>query len=142
MKNRLLLLGIYIIVFCMLLGLSACLSTQQRKYYEEKGNYTEARGTVTYISYDEKSKALYIDFSVTDPVFEDTCFKIVGDNYDIVKKNGIESILKNGSEVTFVTAPRYFGDGYVMPMVSISVGADTLLTFDEGFSNLLKWLDR
>ncbi len=141
MKNRLLLLGIYIIVFCMLLGLSARLSMQERKYYEEKSNYIEAKGTVTYISYDEENKALYIDFSVTEPVFDDTCFKIVGDSYDIVKKNGIKNVLKIGSDVTFITAPKYFGDGYVMPIVSISVGEDTFLTFDKGFPNLINWLD-
>ena len=141
MKKKLYLVGIFIIAICLLLGLSACSLMQERKYYEGKSNYVEAKGTVAYISCNEENKALYIDFSVTEPVFDDTCFKIVGDNYDIVKKNGINNVLKVGSDVTFITAPKCFGDGYVMPIVSISVGEDTFLTFNEGFPNLINWLD-
>ena len=33
---------------------------------------------------------------------------------------------------------KYFGDGYSMPIVSISVNGEVLLSFDEGFENLMK----
>lgn len=135
-------LEMIMIVMCVLWGLSGCQAVQMREYYEKKSNYIEAKGNVSYISYDEKSQSIYIDFSSTTPVFDDTCFKIVGDNYSIAKENGIEGILKIGNEVSFITAPQYFGDGYVMPIVSISVEGNTLLEFEEGFANLLKWLSK
>ena len=131
-----------IIVMCVLWVSSGCQVAQMRGYYEKKSNYIEAKGTVSYISYDENGESIYIDFSSTTPVFDDTCFKIVGDNCNIAKENGIESILKIGSEVSFITAPQYFGDGYVMPIVSISVKGNTLLEFDEGFANFLNWLSK
>lgn len=135
-------LEMIMIVMCVLWGLSGCQAVQMREYYEKKSNYIEAKGNVSYISYDENSQSIYIDFSSTIPVFDDTCFKIVGDNYSIAKENGIEGILKIGNEVSFITAPQYFGDGYVMPIVSISVEGNTLLEFEEGFANLLKWLSK
>ena len=42
--------------------------------------------------------------------------------------------------VSFMTAPRYFGDGYIMPIVEISVDGEELLSFEEGYENLLEWL--
>ena len=45
-----------------------------------------------------------------------------------------------GTTVSFMTAPRYFGDGYIMPIVEISVDGEELLSFEEGYENLLKWL--
>lgn len=143
MKNKKLYrIGLLKIVVCILLGLSACQVVHMQDYYIEKGNYVTAKGIIESISYDEENRSVYIDFSLTSPKFDDTCFKIVGDNYDIVIKRGIKSILKQGNEITFVTAPRYFGDGYVMPIVSVSTGGEMLLEFDEGVSNLISWLDK
>lgn len=139
MKKKQYRFGMAIIVMCILWGLSGCQAAQMREYYEEKSNYIEAKGTVSHISYDEESESIYIDFSSTAPVFDDTCFKIVGDNCNIAKENGIEGILKIGSEVSFITAPQYFGDGYVMPIVGLTVDGEEILSFDEGYNNLLKW---
>ena len=40
--------------------------------------------------------------------------------------------------MNFVSAPEYFGDGYVMPIVSLSIGDTCYLEFDEGLNNLLE----
>ena len=74
-------------------------------------------------------------------MFDDNSFKIVGENLLIVRQNGIDEKLEIGDQVTFVTAPRYFGDGYVMPIVEITVNEEELLSFEDGFANFLKWLD-
>ena len=60
----------------------------------------------------------------------------------IVQNNGIEQKINVGDRVEFVSAPRYFGDGYVMPIVQISVDGEELLSFDTGFVNLNDWLER
>lgn len=118
----------------------ACQSTQKAEYYAQKDNYVTATGTVAHISFDEDSQALYIDFSALTPTFDDTCFKIVGKNYDCVKERGIKELLNVGDTIEFVTAPKYFGDGYVMPIVSISANGETFLAFDEGYTNLIAFI--
>ena len=95
--------------------------------------------TVYVINSSERS-GLYIDFSDLNPSLDDTCFKIVGENLKIVRKNGIEEKLKEEDEVVFITAPRYFGDGYVMPIVAISINGESLLDFNDGYANLMNWL--
>ena len=122
------------------LVLSACTSTKMNKYYTEKSNYINASGTVRHITYNSDKNVLYLGFSDLSPSFDDNSFKIVGDNLPIVQKNNIDEKIKTGDKVEFITAPKYFGDGYVMPIVAISVNGEELLEFEEGYDNFIKWL--
>ena len=127
-----------IISICILL--CSCNSVGRIEYYTQKENYISVTGTISSIKYNEEATALYIDFSELSPVLDDTCFKIVGENLDIVKANRIDDKLKIGEQIIFITAPKYFGDGYVMPIVSISISGENLLGFEEGYENLIDWL--
>ena len=132
---------IIITVMCFILAFScSCNLNGKKQYYSEKENYISITGTITEIKYNEDSTALYISFSDLSSVLDDVSFKIVGDNLQIVQNNGIDSKLRTGDKINFITAPKYFGDGYVMPIVAISVNGENLLDFEEGYANLLKWL--
>lgn len=143
MKKRILVKSITIVIFllCLLVFSTSCTAQKMKDYYSQKSNYMNATGIVTHISYNEDRSALYLGFSELNPQFDDNSFKIVGDNLPIVQQNGIDQKIKIGDQVDFVTATRYFGDGYVMPIVEISVNGEKLLNFEDGFANLLKWLD-
>ena len=121
--------------------LSACNGASMRDYYSQKSNYVRASGTVIHIAYTDDHTELYLGFSDLIPQFDDVTFGIVGDNLTIVQQKGIDKKIKIGDQVDFITAPKYFGDGYVMPIVEISVNEEKLLDFEEGFANLLKWLE-
>jgi len=127
-------------MLCFFILFTSCTSTNRIDYYSKRDNYITATGMVRYISYSEDNLALYLDFEELTPTFDDTCFKIVGKNLSIVQGNGINDKVKEGIQIEFITAPRYFGDGYVMPIVAISVEGESLLEFEEGFTNLLIWL--
>ena len=127
-------------VCLMLTLLCSCDLSQHLDYYSNKENYINVTGTVSNIKYNDDSSILYIGFEELSPTLDDTCLKIVGENLDIVKANKIDDKLKIGEQTTFVTAPKYFGDGYVMPIVAISINGETLLEFEEGYKNLLDWL--
>lgn len=133
-------IALLILLSCLLLSTS-CTANKMQDYYSQETNYISATGIVTHISYNEEKTALYFGFSDLSPQFDDNSFKIVGDNLPIVQEKGIDKKIKIGDEVSFITAPRYFGDGYVIPIVEISVNEEKLLDFEEGFANLLKWLD-
>ena len=133
--------SLLISLLCLLVLLTSCTTIKMKNYYSQKSNYVNATGIVTHISYNEDRSALYLGFSDLDPQFDDNSFKIVGDNLPIVQQNGIDEKIEIGDQVDFITAARYFGDGYVMPIVEISVNEEELLKFDEGVDNLLKWLD-
>lgn len=121
--------------------LTSCLSIRYRIYYPVKDNYIEVSGVVIYMEYSDDHTVLYIAFSDMDRKLDDRSFEIVGENLRIVEKNGIDDKIKIGDRVTFVTAPKYFGDGYVMPIVAISANGESLLDFDEGFKNFMDYLN-
>ena len=110
------------------------------EYYSQKENYIDATGTVVFINYNEDATVLHLAFSDLSYRFDDTCFKLVGENLRIAQENGIDNKLILGEQITFKTAPRYFGDGYVMPIVAIYIGEECLLDFETGYNNLLDWL--
>ena len=130
-----------VLLLLNILVLSACYSAKEKKYYAQKDNYINATGTVIHIAYSKDHTELYLGFSELTPTFDDIDFKIVGDNLSIVQKNNIDEKIKTGDKIEFITAPKYFGDGYVMPIVAISVDGEVLLEFEEGYANFLKWLE-
>ena len=121
--------------------LTSCFSIRYRIYYPVKDNYIEVSGVVIYMEYSDDHTVLYIAFSDMDRKLDDRTFKIVGENLRIVEKNGIDDKIKIGDRVTFVTAPKYFGDGYVMPIVAISANGESLLDFDECFKNFMDYMN-
>jgi len=132
---------IFLTIICTtMLVCTACEQKKELDYYIEKDNYIEVRGTISSVKYNEDKTALYLNFSQLEPKLDDNCFKIVGDNLAIVQNNGIDELIREGDQVLFVTAPRYFGDGYVMPIVAITVNEDVLLEFADGYDNWINWL--
>ena len=130
-----------IIVVIIVASLSSCYNLEAKKYYSEKSNYITVSGKVSHISYNKEQTVLYIGFAEMSEEFDDNCFKIIEDNLKIGKNNGIDDVLCLGKRVEFVTAPRYFGDGYVMPIVALSIDGKCYLKFDDGYNNLMRWLN-
>ncbi len=130
-----------ILLISHLFLMSACDSPEMMGYYLQKDHYIEATGTIIHIKYNENQDELYLGFSDLEPTFDDVDFKIVGDNLSVVQQNGIDEKIELGTSVEFITAPRYFGDGYVMPIVGLTVDGEELLSFDEGYENFMDWLN-
>lgn len=130
-----------ILILIITVNLSACYAHKKQEYYSNTDNYVTVTGTLSYISYDEDEPGIYLSFTELSPEFSDNCFKIVGDNLLIAQENGLDEKLEIGKSIEFVSAPRYFGDGYIMPIVSISIDGETLLEFEDGYENWLGWID-
>ena len=132
---------IFLLMVLIIIILSSCSSNNNvLKYYSDPENYVTAVGTVTHIKYNEENNTLYLGIDQLTPEFSDNSFKIVGDNLTILKSNGIDQKMNIGQQIEFMSAPRYFGDGYVMPIVAIAINGETLLNFDQGYENLIEWL--
>lgn len=115
----------------------SCDAKEMYKYYADRDNYIRVTGTVSHVCPSEEFDALVIAFADMSVKLSDNNFKIVGGNWDIVQNYDEIQI---GDRLEFVTAPRYFGDGYVMPIVSLKKDETTLLEFEVGVENLLNWL--
>lgn len=120
---------------------TSCDSTKQLEYYSDIEQYIWVTGTITHIKYSEDGNSLYIAFDDMSVNLSDNCFKVVGENVRIVRESAYKDKLQIGERAEFQTAPKYFGDGYTMPIVSIRIGDTTLLAFEEGITNFLYWLN-
>lgn len=123
-----------LIVAISIISLSSC-GLVKIDYYSNKENYIVVTGEVSRIFFDENQSTVYLNFSELN-----VSFQIVGKNALIVMERGILDRIKVGDSIEFITAPRYFGNGYSVPIVSITVGDEELLSFEEGYENYLEWL--
>ena len=131
---------LFILLFSMPFILSSCYIHRMQNYYSEKENYITVTGTVSHMEYNNDKTKLYFSFTDLDYKFPENDFKLFGENLSVALKNGIDEKVTIGTQVTFTTAPRYFYDYYNMPIVAFSVNEESLLDFEEGYSNLQEWL--
>jgi hypothetical protein len=129
-------------MFILLLAviLSSCYADRMLEYYADESNFQTVTGTVTYVGFSDDRQTLYLSISNLPEGFSSKTFEIVGKNLDVVKKTTLVHKLSEGAEVEFVSAPRYFWDGYVMPIVALSVDGYVLLDYERGYSNYMEWL--
>lgn len=127
------------LILCVVFLFTGCTPVDVA-YYADRSNYVTVTGTVSHIQYDEDGTALHIGLAECPEGFSDAAFKLVGEGLTMARENGIDEALELGDEITFTAAPRYFGDGYVIPVAAIEVDGVCLLEFDEGHAALMDWL--
>lgn len=135
-RFRRIILSIAIALF--VLSLSACYHSMIT-YYQDKQNYSDYSGEIIFINYSSDG-SIYLAFDHITPKTSDINFVIVGKNVEIVSEYNLNELLVIGKTVQFVTAPRYFGDGYVMPIVGLTVDGTVILDSQTGIENWNDWL--
>lgn len=125
-------------IFVLFHGIELGWKIREYKYYSDEENFIEVTSEIDHIVWDYSEEELYLGFSNIPEIFSDETFDITGDSFGIIIDNDAEQYLKIGVEVTFVTAPRYFGDGYVMPIVALKAGDYELLEYEDGYVALME----
>ena len=131
------------IMLCLLILVTASCSNRNKEkidYYSSDENYIEVTGVIDHIEFDDEHEILYLGFTDLSQKLDDNCFKVVGDAYSIMV--AYKEHIQIGKTATFVTAPKYYGDGYVMPIVSLSLDDQNILEYEIGFSSLINWLKK
>jgi|GEM_PF-1538647 len=108
------------------------------EYYSDQNNFITESAVVDDIIHNEERGYIVLCLSEIDERYQRPEFRIYEDNYTIVKENGILDKIAVGNTVTFTSAPRLFGNGYMTPVVALSCGEDELLSFEEGYENLME----
>lgn len=117
-----------------------CSKIKQREYYKDENNYLTSNAVVKEIIYKNEDNGIYLWLDHLDSAYQDSTFVLRGENVNIAIENGITNKVSTGTEITFTSAPRYFWDGYLMPIVYLKVNDEVLLHFKEGYGNLLDML--
>lgn len=136
--GKYILCAILIVLVIMIIMVFPTYRRRERNYYLDRDNYITVTAIVTSLSYYEETRQLCIQVSDKSASFTDTGFILAGDSLECAMQNGIDSKLHVGDTITFSCAPRYFGDGYFIPIVAITVGEEVLLGFEDGYAYLLQ----
>ena len=136
MRNKYVLV-LLIVILCAFMCTS-CVTIGEKTYYKNEDNYITVTATISYINIDYEYEEVFIRFDeLPEECGKNNNFSIRGKNYDIVIENGIEDKIQLEKEVTFCVAPAVMGNGYFVPIVSITVDDEVLLEFEEGKDNLV-----
>ena len=137
-----LLLGAFLLIVGLVFGVMLLLNSwdfswnvREYNYYKDPTQFVELSAEVDYIHWGNNS--LVLGMTDIPEGFSERTFKIEGEAYDVVLENGLKGQLTTGQRITFMSAPQYFGNGYVMPIVEISVDGVEYLSFEEGHPYLL-----
>ena len=127
-----------IVLLLALVGCGGVAKSVEKEYYMDINNYITEEAVVDTITYDKKLEYIGIRLSEISDVYQGERFIIEGENLDIVLANGILEKIEPNSVIEFTSAPAFFGNGYLMPIVQLSIDGETLLSFEEGYANLLE----
>lgn len=83
---------------------------REKEYYSDKSNFIACNGEITYLKYNNGSTYLGMNIDKLYN-FSDGTFKLNYENSLIVKELGFENDIHLGDKISFISAPKYFGDG-------------------------------
>ncbi len=113
----------------------------QIKYYKQQENYIMCTGIIKEISCTEDLSKICIEIENIEPnEFQNNKFYICGKGKDIVESNGIYQDLKTGDKIKFMSASRFYGDEYVVPIVYLEKEGEIYLTFHDGYNAFMEIL--
>lgn len=143
-RNWIMKIIIFVIMLFAIIGLLSLLSLQfsikeEYNYYKNVNNYVYASGQLD--NYRFYGDSLYISINDLNYEFSRNKFRLEGENVNLLKRRGFEQYMTPNVNIEIATAPRYFGNGYKMQIVALSIDGYTLLEFEEGYDNLMDWYE-
>ncbi|MBO5701901.1 MAG: hypothetical protein J6S71_05645 [Clostridia bacterium] len=132
------------ILMCLIISLSSCdfskpLRTKMQSYYSDDTNYVTLSGIVASMSDDGRKLGIKItteNHGITHPKLEDIYeFHVFFEDDEAWV--GIEL----NDPVTFTTAPMYFYNGHILPIVFLAKDGEVYLELEDGKAQLLTWVE-
>ena len=139
--RRMRLVMLMILVIAVLITSTGCgviSSLHEREYYSDESNFISGTAVVENIIYHQEDGEIILWLGERDEAYVTGAFILRGENASVAIENGIFEKIAIGDTITFISAPRIFYNGYFFPIVSLSIGDDLILSYEEGYANLMK----
>lgn len=139
-KTTVLLVCILVVIFCNACDINAPLRNKMVAYYSQDKNYFELSGTVKSVEYREDIDELFIEMDI---LTDEHHFPLNGDGYGeftVVNWSKLSFHLEINDTIALTSAPDYFYNGHILPIVSVKKGDDEYLSFAKGKANYLSWI--
>ena len=111
---------------------------QEIPYYKNVDHYVTAQVRVDSIEFDEEKEIIYLELTdlLESGIQSHWYYYLNKANTKIALNHGMLEKIHPRDIITIQVAPRVFGDGYVIPLASVSNNDEVLLPFDVGWENL------
>lgn len=110
---------------------------KEKEYYSDSSNFITSEAIITNIIYSEDS-SIILWLSEIDTIYPDNTFIINEQNAVILMDSGFATKVHIGDKIIFTSAPGCYTNGYMMPIVALSIKDEQLLNFDEGYENFIE----
>ena len=148
MKKRFISVLILIGTFIISIGLSACdsacaafhtwfnapLKKHMTEYYSDDSNYINLDGVI--VSIDTSQWEIDITTENSGITAEGPVTFHVMIDLDWLDE------MEVGDEISFVTAPMYFYNGHIWPVVAVEKDGKTYVSFEDGKERYLQWIEK
>jgi len=128
----------FIQIIISIILLIGCSKVREKEYYADTENYITEEAIVDNIIYNEEYDYVVFWLSEIDDSYQCSNFIIEGESVSTILENDILNKVKIGDEITYTSAPRFFGNGDFMPIVELYIGDEEILSFEVGYKNLMK----
>lgn len=137
-KLRLMRLLTTLLIVALLLTLCGCYNAREKAYYANSDNFITDTATVEKLEYNPNEGYLILWLTDINEVYSDSTFVVRGDNAAVLIENGVLDKVGVGDKITYISAPGCYSNGYMFPIVGLSVNGEELLSFDTGHENLME----
>ena len=89
----------------------------EKEYYADINNFITVEAVVDNVIYNEEEAYIVLWLSEIDEAYQCSDFIIEGSNVNLVLQNGILDKIEIGDVITYISAPRIFGNEDFMPII-------------------------
>lgn len=136
----LLLCTISILLFCGC-NFNAPLKNKMLDYYTQDSNYVQVTGIIKTVEYHKETDELHIGIEL---LTDNHLFPYLDDascgEFTIVNWSLFEFDLEIDDAIVFISAPYYFYNGHIWPIVAVEKEDFEYLSYKKGKDNYLNWI--
>jgi hypothetical protein len=144
MKKTVFLLVVTICILSLIgCDFDAPLRNKMLPYYENDQSYGKLEGIILSVEYSKDLDELFLKIIAdgTNPEFEERSRTEGYMRFVLVHWSEYAFPLEEGDTVVFTSAPMYFYNGHVWPIVQLEKEGIEYLSLFEGKANYLRWIE-
>ena len=142
MKRIIMLLSSFICIFALAsCNFNAPLRNKMLDYYSQEENYLQLNGRIMSLQYNEGNDELFLEIELNGdnhsfPTNAETGYG----EFALVSWSMYDFSLQENDVVAFSSAPMYFYNGHVLPIVQLEKNGQEYLSLTAGINRYTEWI--
>ena len=139
-------LSLFLVAILSIFFLASCnfnepLRNNMLDYYNKDNVYSELTGEIKSIKYKEGIDELFIEIELAEIKNDFSVNAVTGyGEFTIVNWSKYNFALEANDTIIFTSAPMYFYNGHILPIVALSKNEEIYISFNEGVSTYINWI--